>query len=184
MQKPATEHEIHLLAGGGSEDGVSLLLRRDPEAIEVVDGDGWTPLLWAAFRKQLGMAKMLIKKGAKIDVRANSGDTTLTAAASIGSKGLIRLFLATARNQGITPLSSFVDAQTSTGYTALMWAVDGGHLGAAEVLLESGRASLSLTTSDGDSPLHIAANNNRPDMVKFLLDRGADVEAVNRTGDT
>jgi hypothetical protein len=32
--------EIHLLAGGGSCDGVALILRREPELVEARDDDG------------------------------------------------------------------------------------------------------------------------------------------------
>jgi ankyrin repeat protein len=169
-----------------------------------------TPLLWCCYRRQGVLAKLLLHNySANITVRANSGDTPLTASASVGSAGLIQLLMVTARQRlenaenallagseeaeegkgavaaaaGIGNLKAFVDAQNTSGYSALLWAADRGHVKAAAALLEGG-ASLSLTTTDGDTPLHVASNNGRLEMVKFLLSKGADVDQTNRGGDT
>ena len=129
-----------------------------------------TPLLWCCYRRQGVLAKLLLHNySANITVRANSGDTPLTASASVGSAGLIQLLMVTARQRlenaenallagseeaeegkgavaaaaGIGNLKAFVDAQNTSGYSALLWAADRGHVKAAAALLEGG-ASLSL----------------------------------------
>jgi ankyrin repeat protein len=37
---------------------------------------------------------------------------------------------------------------------------------------------------DGDTPLHVAVSNGRPDLVEMLLENGADVKAKNNVGDS
>ncbi|RAH75930.1 hypothetical protein BO86DRAFT_393856 [Aspergillus japonicus CBS 114.51] len=53
-----------------------------------------------------------------------------------------------------------------------------GHLPAIAVLLDSAD-SADLPTHD-DTPLHIAINNNRPEIARFLISRGFDVNQKGR----
>ncbi len=60
----------------------------------------------------------------------------------------------------------------------VMWypAIGGGSVEAAELLLERG-AELAQE-SGGETALHWAARRDHPDLVRFLVERGADIEAV------
>lgn len=134
------------------------------------------------------MARLLVERwGADIRARANSGDCPLAAAAFVGSPALLKLLLHAA-SEGLQPvrdLKAFVDDQNSSGYSALMWAADRGHVKALNLLLDRG-ASLSLANAEGDTALHVAANGipPSPQACELLVLRGASVDATNKAGDT
>lgn len=53
-----------------------------------------------------------------------------------------------------------------------------------KVLLDNGVMSLDSKAPDGNTLLHLAARSSFVDMIKFLIARGADVEAKNNDGKT
>jgi ankyrin repeat protein len=80
-------------------------------------------------------------------------------------------------------------AENREGYTPLMFAVQDGAVDAARCLLEAG-ASLTVTTTAGaaKTPLHVAVTSWRRSsdgqMIRLLLDYGADKNATSRKGRT
>ena len=58
-----------------------------------------------------------------------------------------------------------------------MFAVQGGHIEAAQVLLDAG-VSVNETLVDGTSALTVATQNGNWELAAFLADRGADVNAA------
>jgi ankyrin repeat protein len=58
-----------------------------------------------------------------------------------------------------------------------------GDLRAVEAALQAG-GRVYTVGPDGKQPLHLAAGSNRPEVVKALLNAGADVNAKDRLGDT
>ncbi|XP_029053540.1 ankyrin repeat family A protein 2-like isoform X2 [Osmia bicornis bicornis] len=69
--------------------------------------------------------------------------------------------------------SSSVDAPDEKGLTGLMWAAGYGQLGSAEKLLKAG-ANKNYRGLNGETPLHLAAAYGHHDLVKLLLNHGAD----------
>jgi ankyrin repeat protein len=57
---------------------------------------------------------------------------------------------------------------------------------AARVLLDAGADIQARSRNDhyGDTPLHAAAHGNQKDVVRLLIERGADVDARNPAGRT
>ena len=72
------------------------------------------------------------------------------------------------------------------GFTVLHWAVLKNNVEIAKILLDSQINDVNCYSSDNesDTPLHLACLECDLDMVKFLLERGANVDAVNRSGQT
>jgi TonB family protein len=66
-----------------------------------------------------------------------------------------------------------LDAADETGWTALMYAVEGGHVEIVEMLLEAG-ASLDLRNQSRETALHLAARHGRTTSARLLLRAGAD----------
>ena len=52
-----------------------------------------------------------------------------------------------------------------------------------EKLLHEKRANIEDRTNDGDTPLHVAVSEGHWEIVKYLIDEGADREALNGEGD-
>jgi len=68
-----------------------------------------------------------------------------------------------------------------SGCTALHLAVKAGSLKTVRVLLGCLLPStLEQRDTDDNTPLHVACRHNRLDILKFLLDKGADVTARNK----
>eukprot|EP01128_Nolandella_sp_AFSM9_P008999 TRINITY_DN563_c0_g1_i1.p1 TRINITY_DN563_c0_g1~~TRINITY_DN563_c0_g1_i1.p1 ORF type:complete len:675 (+),score=118.95 TRINITY_DN563_c0_g1_i1:60-2027(+) len=104
-------------------------------------------------------------------------DNGLFSAASFGD---VPMLMELADDSG--QLSTF-NAQDSHGATALFWAVWGGHLEAASYLLGNG-ALPNMSTDAGESPLHMAADNEDIGMIEMLISYGAEVNIMTLDGET
>ncbi|KAL8249971.1 hypothetical protein R6Q59_006839 [Mikania micrantha] len=69
------------------------------------------------------------------------------------------------------------------GYTLLHLACETADLGMIELLLQYG-ATINVTSSRGDTPLHHCIMRGKATCAKLLLTRGADPQAVNGAGKT
>eukprot|EP00434_Breviolum_minutum_P023567 symbB.v1.2.020789.t1/scaffold1766.1/size102418/8 len=69
------------------------------------------------------------------------------------------------------------------GWTALRYAVRADRVKAAKALIDGG-ANLNIASQSGRTPLMSAASNGIADMVKLLLDAGADAKVKNELGYT
>jgi ankyrin repeat protein len=74
-----------------------------------------------------------------------------------------------------------VDQSNAQGETALMYAAVKGSLDWAQRLVKQGA---QVRRAGGWTPLHYAASSPEPGVVGFLLDAGADVDAVSPDGST
>lgn len=77
-----------------------------------------------------------------------------------------------------------LDARDHGGRTLLHWAVWEGKARVVNWLLEICSDLLALTDLDGWTALHYAAKENRLDLTKVLLDRGADANRKDKWGNS
>jgi hypothetical protein len=77
-----------------------------------------------------------------------------------------------------------VNTRNSAGWTPLIAAVSAGHEATVMALLNTPDVDLNLAENDGWTPLMFAANNNRPQITQWLIERGADVSIKSRMGFT
>jgi ankyrin repeat protein len=114
----------------------------------------------------------LLNRGFDPNTRNERGQPGLTIAMQEHSLKVARALLA---RPGVD-----VNALNQQGESALMMAALKGDLAGAQLLLEHG-AKVNLT---GWSPLHYAASGPEPELVQFLLERGAEVDAASPNGST
>ena len=119
----------------------------------------------------LRLADALIKTGARLDQVDNRGYTPLVAAAAAGNIPIAAVFVAHHAD---------VNADSSA---ALRQAVLFEDSDMTDLLLKAG-ADAEAASSDGDRPLHTAAQEGFTHGVTVLLDHGADIEARNVDGET
>jgi ankyrin repeat protein len=119
--------------------------------------------------------RLLLAHGANPALQTSAGEVALHIAASVGQADVCRLLL----KAGCEPAVS-----DCKGMTPLLCAVHQGHVQVVELLHRQWGADLSITHSDGDKVLHIAAASGSPDMLEYLLRNGLDVNAVTSRGAT
>ncbi len=136
-------------------------------------GEGWTPLLLAASENEAPIATLLISRGADINL-AVQGWTPLIEAADEGSLDVLELLLEEGAEYNYHAGPDMP--------TALTMAASEGHRECLLSLLRSG----ADVNGFGESlpPLLVAAEEDEMEMLRLLLDRGADPNVTDREGRT
>ncbi|UCG33156.1 MAG: ankyrin repeat domain-containing protein [Phycisphaerales bacterium] len=167
---------IHVAAEQGDTAKVEQLLQRRPDLARAKDGEGMTPLHYAAYAGHLDTARLLIEKGADVSAAKNNGSTPLHGASLHGKVEAVRLLLDSGAD---------VNLQNEAGYSPLLSAVAGGQAEVVNLLLAKG-ADVGATLVDGATALHRAVYGETQslEIVKLLLANGADPNAKNPHGVT
>lgn len=189
---------VHLLLDGGVD--VNAPRQDESEYLR-----GATPLYPAIEQKLPEMCRLLIERGARMDVRDASGQTPLHWAARTCDPDVLRILLdagadidAPGQSRG-TPLMSVVNntlikkevhractrllldrganvnARAEHGTTALMMAAERGHGALVEMLLEAG-AEIDATDDNGRTALAAAGFAGHAEVVALLKSYGAKVD--------
>ncbi|UCF81171.1 MAG: ankyrin repeat domain-containing protein [Acidobacteriota bacterium] len=163
-------------------------------------GDINSDLLEAAKAGDAAEVEELLEQGADVNAGEEDGTTALMFAASKGHTETVKALVASGAD---------VNAETDNGVTALMTAVSWGYTETVKVLLDAG-ADVNVKRGDGVTVLMVGAwmcdpgeamkafvinagrivgtkwvafrAKERPEMVKVLIDAGADVNARDITG--
>ena len=128
--------------------------------------NGTSPLMWAVYRADYEVAEALIAKKADVNVTNEFGATPLTEAARESNVRLVKMLL---------DAGAKVDSANPDGETALMMAISGGDLSIVEMLVNAGANVNTIEKFHNQTPLMYASAENRPDIVKQLFAKGADV---------
>jgi ankyrin repeat protein len=154
--------ELHEAIRIGDEVRVNALLDADPKLVHGGGAAGMAPLLLAIYTKRPLMAKLLLGRGAVLDVFA---------AAAMGETAACREFI-----QGDEVLLQMAN---SDGWTPLHLACFFGHLETVEMLLEMGADVMARSANAmHNTALHAAAASRSQDICAALLSHGADVNAT------
>ena len=145
----------------------------DPDDPE--DSGTWrTPLIIAAERADFEISKLLIEKGAEVNVKGKEGWTPLKFAAWHGHLGLCSLLLENGAK----------DLYTAAYYiSALPFRLKQKHLDACKLFIEKG-ASVNAKTRSGATSLMLAAYNGHSNLCTLLLEEGAVVGMEDNKGYT
>ena len=143
---------------------------------------GATALIMSAMYNFGDIARYLIEKGADISIKNNTGHTALMASAG-SSEEVFDLLVANGSDMSV---------KLEDGTSAFTLSISGVMsdfvgLGNAKKLLENGAdvdESFTSGPAEGYTCLMMAARNQRPDIVKFLAENGADVNAKAANGNT
>lgn len=184
---------------GSRPDVVKLLLERGAD-INTKTLSGHTPLLIAVASFQSNMARLLLEKGADIDVREPHHNLSPLMIAARNNMGdIAKLLLDKGAN---------INEKGDYHWTALDWSIYGGHAKMVKLLLDKG-ADVNTKTPYGRTALMEAAEpdhlvktdmpHSKPErqaqygpiypnrsrdleVVKLLLEHGADVNAKDEDG--
>lgn len=115
-------------------------------------------LSFASFKGNEEMVKMLMERGADVNLKSEVGSTALINSARSGNKTILEMLI----NNGAD-----VNAQESDGRTALMYAAWGNRTEIFKMLLAAG-ADVSLKDKNGDTALEWAQRNRNSKIPEIL----------------
>jgi ankyrin repeat protein len=143
--EPTVRHLIAALSAS-IEEGAKML-REHPELLHAKTGRGETALHWLAVENQVDAVKFLLSRGAAADEPANSGDTPLMSAATLGLEEVCAALIRAGAN---------VNADDENGDTALHHAAQTGKVAVIAMLVAAGanpRAENKFNQTPGDRAL-------------------------------
>jgi uncharacterized protein len=192
---------LHAAAAAGDSSGIERLAASGGD-LNARDGNGRTPLMVAAFRKQHGSARALIAAGADLNLLDKQAYDVITIAAVLDDVEMVKLAIASGGNAsaitspykgtaliaaahlghaevvaaliaGKAPLNHV----NNLGWTALIEAIvlgDGGprHVATLQALVKAG-ADVNLADGQGVRPLSLARARGYLRMVEILERAGA-----------
>lgn len=185
----------------GKKEAVSEMLAHDPSLVNAKSAGGPSAVLMATYYGQGDIAKMLIERGAALDVfeASATGQTNRLRALIEAHPDQASAYA----NDGFYPLglACFFGHQEAARYLLGMGAdvhqrannaqkvqpihaaSAGNHLEIVQMLLAHG-ADVNATQEGGFVPLHSSAQNGNLAMTKLLLQHGADKTAKTHDGKT
>ncbi|HEX7597350.1 MAG TPA: ankyrin repeat domain-containing protein, partial [Polyangia bacterium] len=200
-----TALHITIEEGKGSPEILHALLGKHART-ETRDSRGRTPLMLAAGRDQTETLGQLIKARAAVNAEDESGMTALDIASMRGAEKSVSLLLthgASVKHQNKDKMTALFHAshgghaaivrellahgadpnpvENKYGDSALMRAAQAGHREVVEALLAK-HAKVNLANNQKSTALHLTAFNGHDDVVKLLLDHGADTSARDAKG--
>lgn len=140
---------------------------------------GISPVAAAAFAGRASLVKLLLEHGADAHLPDDTGKTPIIYAAASGQLEIVKLLLA----QNID-----INARYANDLTLLMWACGPDDSVAEPQALEvvsylvAAGAHIDDRDARGRTALMIAAEGNRPNVVKLLLAHGADPALQDKAG--
>ena len=163
---------LHLAVRSKNLDYIQSLCEKRVD-VNAKNKEGLTPLHIAAREGFIEAIKMLLDQYADVTALDNKKQTLLHQAAFHGHLIIIQELL------GRDSVKGILNAQNDTGSTALHLAALGGHAKIVTLFIESD-AKLGIEDTDGQTPLHIAADNGREQIVRELGSRKTRIDINKR----
>ncbi|XP_059486305.1 ankyrin-3-like [Neocloeon triangulifer] len=135
--------------------------------------NGKTPWIKLARNESVEFKRYLVELGADIHSTDNFNLCALTIAAQFGDVQNCRYLLS---------LGLDFDVLTKEGGNALHQTCISGNVSTARFIIDLGRLDVNGTFKNGLTPLHVAASKSHIDMIKMLLEKGADIRKKNDHG--
>ena len=132
------------------------------------DIDGKTPRPCPAMWADPAVCQVLIDAGADIETKDEDGRSPLHVASSYGNLGIVRM---------LGKAGADVSVRSKGGSTTLHFAAHQGHTETVHYLAGLKDVDVNHSGVDGYTALHFAVQQQFPDVVKVLIDAGADIEA-------
>jgi ankyrin repeat protein len=147
--------------------------------IDAEDEDGHTPIMYAAYVGNIDVVRLLVESGADLE-RWGQGDNVLNRAAFGGQREVFE-YLAPLVSEEIRrsideqelPQGELRNQRSDAAVEALIKAVLFKPIEMVQAAIEDG-VNVNGIGSNGETALHYAANSGKNDIVRLLLESGAD----------
>ena len=145
------------IARTGTVAEVTELMKQNPDIINQVNENGFSPLILACYRGNTEVAKYLIDHVKDLNYKSKEG-TALAGLAVKYNKDLVEHLLKKKTDPNIAD---------ATGYTPLFWAVKFGNKELVELLLQY-KADKTKKDSMGMTPFEYALKTNHKEIINLL----------------
>jgi Ankyrin repeats (3 copies) len=173
-----TNIPLYYAALCGFANLVEQLIVKHPQHVNAIGGFYRTPAVAALAGRHFELAQVLHRNKSSVEPRGNDENTPLHSAACYGALEMVQVLL----DYGVD-----VNAQNEYHNTPLDYASRSGHRNDARVarlLIAHGADPNSRESSRGFTPLHRASRFGRIEIVRLLIEHGANVEAKDDEGRT
>ena len=173
------EAPLHLAAQFGHVKVVNVLVQDHGASLEAITLDNQTALHFAAKYGQLGVSQTLLALGANPNARDDKGQTPLHLAAENDYPDVVKLFLKMKQNN-----RAVLTAIDQNGFTCAHIAAMKGSLAVVKELMMIDKPMVihAKTKTMEATTLHMAAAGGHKNIVKILLENGANPEDENAHG--
>eukprot|EP00996_Jenningsia_fusiforme_P003258 NODE_405_length_2288_cov_41.603841_g374_i0.p1 GENE.NODE_405_length_2288_cov_41.603841_g374_i0~~NODE_405_length_2288_cov_41.603841_g374_i0.p1 ORF type:complete len:612 (-),score=92.03 NODE_405_length_2288_cov_41.603841_g374_i0:322-2157(-) len=181
------------------------------DIVNTPDSSGFPPLHWAAYHGNLPIIRFLVSKGAKVNIKAGTEESTALHWAACGGHLAVINFLI---QQGADPLIGDVKGYSALmhavqygfplvvhlvisripdfpinhvdafGHTLVHWAAYKNHLNTLRYLVDQYHIPVNVTDDQQRTALHWAAREGATACCRFLVARGANVQARDKQDHT
>jgi len=168
------------VADQGFKEAVKILLKHPNINVNIQDGKGITALMCASARGHYEIVKMLLEHEADVNIQDKQSFAALMCASENGHEKIVKMLL---------EHNAKVNVQGNKGQTALMLAeyfghmengqIKNGHMKVIHHLLNY-NANVNILNDNGDTVLMLAAAHRCEELVKHLLEHGADIDNKNK----
>src|SRR5678815_2814956 len=134
--------------------------------VNQAQADGTTPLHWAVYRFDRELVQTLLKKGARVNVVNRYGASPLSEAVRVANVEITEMLLEAGADANV---------ENEDGQTPLMLAARTGNVALATRLVQRGADINRRERFRQQSAVMWAAAQNHPEMVTFLISKGADL---------
>ena len=169
------ETSIHNACQRGDVDAVRTLLDADSAAVDADDEHGWRPIFHAGLWRREDVVRLLIDRGA--DLSAQDGYVLHFAGEVPYNKAIISLLVQYgALDAHVRPTDDL-----SRQFLAAVFV---GNVERVRSLLARHPHLAATTDGRSDQPIHHASRNGDTEIVRLLIEFGADVNAKGSRGNT
>ena len=149
--------DVFDIARAGTVEEVKQILKSNPKAFQLVNKEGFSPLILACYRGNNEVVKFLIDNGSDIDASSSMG-TALMAAVVKGNDEIVKILL---------DKNADINAIDSNGTTALMYAVQFQNEELIKLLLEY-KADKSKIDKNGKTAFEFAVFSKNEAIINLL----------------
>lgn len=153
----AQQKDVFDVARSGTVQEMESLMKQNPDVINSVNNNGFSPLILACYRGNVDVAKFLMDNVKDVNYKSQEG-TALAGLSVKYNKELTEYLLNKNADPNITD---------STGSTPLFWAVKFGNKELIQLLLKH-KADKSQKDSMGMTPFEYAVQTNNKEIINLL----------------
>jgi len=157
FQTGFSQQDIFEVSRKGTVEEVKVIMKQNPDAINLVNESGYSPLILACYKGNVTVVNFLIKNVKDIDANSSMG-TPLMAAVVKGNKEIVQTLLENKANPNITD---------SNGTTALIYASMFKNYDIVSLLIKA-QANPDTKDNRGNSALDYAILANDDKLIEII----------------